>query len=690
MKKQVSIILILALLIPFMFNFITSAAPTLPTASDLNGYENICLTYTFGSSYDKDRIYTYEFEPYVAYIDAEGNKKDYFFDSFLFLPRMGYGPSGARMHIDLSNPTKAIDWTTYIEDTFQSGYNVDALNNAFLNAKNALNDESDKKAGAFFTILYPAATATNFGELGGRSLNFSNMEDRKYAVKWMIDEQVSLFNDKEYEGLELVGFYWLEEYLVENKDVELIKYTAEYLHSLGLKFIWIPWYKATGYNRGDELGFDAVCMQPNLFFQAYTDPNRVNDSIKISNRYGMGMEIEVDFDVFDDYYFNRYLYYLSGGLNSEMINSVKMYYQDAGPGVYYTACTSSDKRYRDVYDLTYKYAKGTLTQAEIDALKPADAEDNFVDDINMPYIVNGGVDWISIGKSYTTSKDYYDGSGAGYQNISGKELTDGKIAKVDLGTDWIGYHDKTKDSDGRFNITIDLGEVRDDITNFAAHFDNKQLYSIGSPGDLQIAISTTGRTFTTILRPELTLDPNESGFWVTCNPVKARYVRLSFKKLDKSFVFCSEFLVGTGEAVPLSTVSFNANGGTGTMADATDVYCDYKLPSCKFTAPEGKQFKAWIVNETEYAAGDTIYVTEDITVTAIWEDIPEPEYILGDVNNNGKIDARDYLLLKRGYFGTFTLDELAQKSGDINNNGKIDARDYLLLKRGYFGTYTIK
>ena len=69
---------------------------------------------------------------------------------------------------------------------------------------------------------------------------------------------------------------------------------------------------------------------------------------------------------------------------------------------------------------------------------------------------------------------------------------------------------------------------------------------------------------------------------------------------------------------------------------------------------------------------------------------PKPvEGVIGDVNANGKIDARDYLLLKRAYFGTYELtcdDAIA----DINGNGKIDARDYLLLKRAYFGTYTIE
>ena len=41
------------------------------------------------------------------------------------------------------------------------------------------------------------------------------------------------------------------------------------------------------------------------------------------------------------------------------------------------------------------------------------------------------------------------------------------------------------------------------------------------------------------------------------------------------------------------TVSFDANGGTGSMADVTDVSGEYTLPACGFTAPEGQRFKGW-------------------------------------------------------------------------------------------------
>ena len=69
------------------------------------------------------------------------------------------------------------------------------------------------------------------------------------------------------------------------------------------------------------------------------------------------------------------------------------------------------------------------------------------------------------------------------------------------------------------------------------------------------------------------------------------------------------------------TASFNANGGTGTMADVTGVSGEYTLPANGFTAPNGKQFKAWSVGGTEKAVGDKITVTADTTVTAVWEDI---------------------------------------------------------------------
>lgn len=70
------------------------------------------------------------------------------------------------------------------------------------------------------------------------------------------------------------------------------------------------------------------------------------------------------------------------------------------------------------------------------------------------------------------------------------------------------------------------------------------------------------------------------------------------------------------------TVSFNANGGTGEMADVTvtGASAAYTLPACGFTAPQGTRFKGWATSANgAVLTGTTITVTGDITLYAIWE-----------------------------------------------------------------------
>ena len=84
-----------------------------------------------------------------------------------------------------------------------------------------------------------------------------------------------------------------------------------------------------------------------------------------------------------------------------------------------------------------------------------------------------------------------------------------------------------------------------------------------------------------------------------------------------------------------STVSFDANGGTGSMAPAIDQYGPYELPVCSFTAPQGKQFKAWAIGSLEgeqKAPHEQITITDDIVIYAIWKDIPVATGITASYN----------------------------------------------------------
>ena len=70
-------------------------------------------------------------------------------------------------------------------------------------------------------------------------------------------------------------------------------------------------------------------------------------------------------------------------------------------------------------------------------------------------------------------------------------------------------------------------------------------------------------------------------------------------------------------------VSYDANGGSGTMAGKTmKKGSTYKLLANGFTAPENQKFKAWEVDGKEVAAGTEITVDKDIVIKAIWQDKP--------------------------------------------------------------------
>lgn len=69
------------------------------------------------------------------------------------------------------------------------------------------------------------------------------------------------------------------------------------------------------------------------------------------------------------------------------------------------------------------------------------------------------------------------------------------------------------------------------------------------------------------------------------------------------------------------TLSYDENGGSGTMTDDTGT--DVTVKACTFTAPTGYSFMQWNTDMngggTTKTAGDAITLTEDMTLYAIWQ-----------------------------------------------------------------------
>lgn len=102
------------------------------------------------------------------------------------------------------------------------------------------------------------------------------------------------------------------------------------------------------------------------------------------------------------------------------------------------------------------------------------------------------------------------------------------------------------------------------------------------------------------------------------------------KRTDYSSPLC---MVKLPSEVQTYTISFDANGGTGTMNSEKVQEGEYTLPENGFTAPAGKHFTTWAKDSTDgsrYDAGRSYNVSANTTFYAIWED--DPVYsILADV-----------------------------------------------------------
>ena len=131
------------------------------------------------------------------------------------------------------------------------------------------------------------------------------------------------------------------------------------------------------------------------------------------------------------------------------------------------------------------------------------------------------------------------------------------------------------------------------------------------------------------------------------------------------------------------TVTFDANGGSEpedlpeevtTAMPAKKVLhgSEYYLPECEFVAPEGKQFKAWQIDGTEYPVNAPVTVTADITVKALWKDSEKPTGEIKISENSWKA------FLNNITFGLFFKDTQTVTITAADNSGETVTVEYLL------------
>ena len=228
---------------------------------------------------------------------------------------------------------------------------------------------------------------------------------------------------------------------------------------------------------------------------------------------------------------------------------------------------------------------------------------------------------------YTITFNSNDGTPVAPQNINaGEKLKEPTPAPTREGFTFDGWYE-----DSTFSKKFDFNTpITDSMTLYAKWTENKYTLTFDANG------GTGSMTAIADLTGEYILPSNEftapsgkqfKGWSLTTDG--AIVTKVDMTENRTVYAICENIPVVT------YTVSFAANGGTGTMTAATGISGNYTLPACTFTAPAGKQFKAWSVGGVEKAVGDKITVTANTTVTAVWEPIPVTTYDLTTQVNGG-------------------------------------------------------
>ena len=159
------------------------------------------------------------------------------------------------------------------------------------------------KQKVIFTIPLPNHYAQSWGKINGAPVNMSSAQGKVSAAKWFIDKAIEKYNAKGFKNLELVGFYWYHEALAlnstEHYSEDMICAVADYIHSKGLDFFWIPYsdidkYSNARLEKWRSYKIDHVYYQPNYYFREKLTKDDLIASIRKAHAAGVGMELEMD------------------------------------------------------------------------------------------------------------------------------------------------------------------------------------------------------------------------------------------------------------------------------------------------------------------------------------------------------------------------------------------------------------
>lgn len=221
---------------------------------------------------------------------------------------------------------------------------------------------------------------------------------------------------------------------------------------------------------------------------------------------------------------------------------------------------------------------------------------------------------------------------------------------------YIYYNPTLTHSNSKYTIDVTTGGPNN--LNLYASYSSSYLGTTGS--NILIKYATAPTSGATIVNG------------VTSQPVANKF---SVSGLSSSLMLQWDSNTKVLSTVTAYTVSYNANGGTGSISGKTvSQGTSITLPSCSYTAPSGKRFVEWNTKAngtgTSKNPDDSYIVSGNVTFYAIWEYTAK-----GNIENNVTTRSSLAYHYSKDDGGNFTFANLYVRFGGIITKTMWEALD---------------
>jgi Domain of unknown function (DUF4855) len=235
----------------------------------------------------------------LAEVDTADHPTGRLCDGVLFLE---YQTVSGRNYVPVPNgiPSTDDDWTVYLDSIFVPRGAIARVDSAAGIVGQATGTPNHVVAVAVM-VPYPDPRADSL-RFGGHWFMLHSDSSRVALATQYIREVRRRFATLRLAHVSLTHFYWMYEGIA-NTDTAVVSRVAREVHAEGLRFLWIPSYRAVGWDRWKAMGFDQAWLQPNYFFNPDVPTTRFDSALTMARSAAMGLELEMDRRMFDSWHF---------------------------------------------------------------------------------------------------------------------------------------------------------------------------------------------------------------------------------------------------------------------------------------------------------------------------------------------------------------------------------------------------